>query len=123
MPVLSPAAPLDPMPGLRFTPLAAPSRGSRRTSVWRVEIRPGTPATPHQLTEEEILVVLSGTASLRMAGEDARAGAGDAVVVPADTDFALWNDGPEPLHMLCVLPVGGRARTGDGEAFTPPWAR
>lgn len=123
MPVLSPAAPLDPMPGLRFTPLAAPSRGTARTSVWRVEIRPGTPGTPHQLTEEEILVVLSGTASVRIAGRDARAVAGDAVVVPPDTDFCLANEGPDPLHMLCVLPVGGRARTGDGEPFTPPWAR
>lgn len=123
MPVLSPAVPLDPVPGLRFTPLAAPSRGTARNSVWRVEIRPGTPATPHTLTEEEILVVLSGTASVRIAGRDARAVTGDAVVVPAGAEFALWNEGPDALHMLCVLPVGGRAQTGDGDPLTPPWAR
>jgi quercetin dioxygenase-like cupin family protein len=123
VPVLSPAPPMDPFPGTRFIPLAAPSRGSVRTSVWQVEIQPGTPAAPHQLTEEEIFVVLAGEANVTLAGEVRAAVAGDAIVVPADTDFALENRGTVPLRLLCVLPVGGKARTPDGTAFTPPWAR
>jgi mannose-6-phosphate isomerase-like protein (cupin superfamily) len=91
--------------------------------VWQVEIQPGTPAAPHQLTEEEIFVVVAGEANVTLAGEVRAAVAGDAIVVPADTDFALENRGTVPLRLLCVLPVGGEARTPDGKAFTPPWAQ
>jgi mannose-6-phosphate isomerase-like protein (cupin superfamily) len=122
VPVLSPAAPMEPFPGSRFIPLAVPSRGSVRTSVWQIEIQPGTPAAPHQLTEEEIFIVLDGRASVTLAGDVSAAGPGDAIVVPADTDFALENSGAVALRLLCVLPVGGQARTPDGQVFTPPWA-
>ena len=123
MPVLSPAPPMDPFPGARFIPLAAPSRGSVRTSVWRVEIQPGTPAAPHQLTDEEIFVVLDGEASVTLAGEVSPATTGDTIVVPPNTDFALRNSGAAPLRLLCVFPVGGQAATPDGQVFTPPWAQ
>jgi len=122
MSVLAPAAPLDPFPGTRFTPLATPSRGSSRTSVWQVEIQPGTAATPHRLTDEEIFVVLDGQARVWLGGQATTATTGDSIVVPADTDFALENGGAVPLRLLCVLPVGGQARIGDGDPFTPPWA-
>ena len=123
MPVVSPAAPIEPFPGTRFTQLAAPSRGSRQNSVWQVEIRSGTPAVPHQLTVEEIFVVLEGAATVTLGSDVIAAAAGDAIVVPADTDFALENRGEQPLRLICALPVGGQARTADGAVFTPPWAQ
>ena len=61
--------------GALFTSLATPSRGATDNSVWKVEILPGTPATPHSLTREEVFVVLEGTASVRIAGNDGQAGA------------------------------------------------
>jgi mannose-6-phosphate isomerase-like protein (cupin superfamily) len=123
MPVLTaPAAPTHDLGGARFTSLASPSRGATDTSVWKVEILPGTPATPHSLTREEVFVVLEGAASVRIAGHDSQAGAGDAIVVPADTEFELANAGAGPLRLLCCLPVGGQARLADGSTFTPPWA-
>ncbi|MBA2558949.1 MAG: cupin domain-containing protein [Propionibacteriales bacterium] len=123
MPVLSPAAPMDPFPGSRFTQLATPSRGSTRTSVWQIEIQPGTPAVTHQLTAEEIFIVLGGNANVTLADVVTPARTGDAIVVPADTDFALDNSGDTPLSLICVFPVGGQARTCDGAVFTPPWAQ
>jgi mannose-6-phosphate isomerase-like protein (cupin superfamily) len=92
------------------------------TSVWKVEILPGAPATPHSLTREEVFVVLRGTASVRLAGNHQVAGAGDAIVVPADTDFELTNAGDDRLELVCCLPVGGQACLQDGTTFTPPWA-
>ena len=123
MPVLTaPDGPTHVLPGTRFTALASPSRGSNDTSVWRVEIEPGTPATPHSVTREEIFVVLSGTAALQL-GEDRRlAGPGDAVVVPPGAPFTLGCEGDEPLVALCLLPVGGQAQLPGAEPFTPPWA-
>jgi mannose-6-phosphate isomerase-like protein (cupin superfamily) len=108
--------------GARFTSLATPSRGSAETAVWQVEIDPGTPATPHSLTREEVFVVLAGTASVRLDGVAASAAPGDAIVVPAAVAFELANEGETPLRLLCCLPVGGQARLDDGTTFTPPWA-
>lgn len=124
MPVLNaPAVPTHDLGGARFTSLATPSRGATDTAVWKVEILPGTPATPHALTREEVFVVLEGKASVWIAGNDGRADPGDAIVVPAGAEFELTNAGAEPLRLLCCLPVGGRARLADGSTFTPPWAQ
>ena len=104
-----------------FTSLATPSRGSRETSLWRVEIAPHTPATPHSLTREEVFVVLDGEAAVEIGGVRAAAYPGDAIVVPAGVEVALANDGEAPLRMLCCMPVGGQGRMPGGDPFTPPW--
>ncbi len=118
----APPAPTHDIGGARFTSLATPTRGSTDTSVWLVEIDPGVPATPHQLTREEVFVVLGGRAEVQLGDARHEAGPGDAIVVPVDTPFALAATGDEPLRALCCLPVGGQARLVDGVAFTPPWA-
>lgn len=41
-----PATPTHDIGGARFTALATPTRGSTDTSVWLVEVDPGTPANP-----------------------------------------------------------------------------
>jgi quercetin dioxygenase-like cupin family protein len=119
----APPAPTHELGGARFTSLATPSRGSTETSVWVVEIAPGTPGTPHTLTREEVFVVLAGRAEVRLAEETSSAGPGDAIVVPPGVPFALAAAGAEPLRAVCCLPVGGQGRLADGAPFTPPWAR
>ena len=124
MPVLpAPTAPTHTLPGAQFTSLATPTLGSTDTSVWRVELAPGHPATPHELTREEVFVVLSGQARVRLGDEVYAAAAGDAIVVPPDTPFEIGVAGSEPLHAICCMPVGGEARLTDGTTFSPPWSR
>jgi quercetin dioxygenase-like cupin family protein len=123
MPVVpAPAAPTHTLPGTTFTSLATPTRGSTDTSVWRVEIAPGTPATPHQVTREEVFVVLAGRARVTLGDDVQIARAGDAIVVPPGTTFAIANDGEDVLRAVCCLPVGGQAQLPGGQPFTPPWA-
>jgi quercetin dioxygenase-like cupin family protein len=123
MPVLPPpSAPTHTLDGARFTSLATPARGSTDTSVWRVELAPGHPTTPHQLTREEVFIVLSGRARVRLGDDEHEAVAGDTIVVPRDTDFAISVAGDEPLHAICCMPVGGEARLGDGTMLVPPWS-
>lgn len=110
------------LPGTRFTALVSPKRGARSISVWRVEIAPGTPPTPHQVTEEEVFVLLQGCARTVIGGVSGAAEAGDSIVVPKETDFQIENAGSEPLVAFVCFPVGGRARLADGREFTPPWA-
>lgn len=123
MTVLSRAnAPTHQLHGASFTSLATPSRGSRETAIWRVEIEPGTPAQPHRLTREEIFIVLSGTAHVRIGEREQLAHTGDAIVVPPDTDFTLTNSGADLLCALCCMPVGGEAIIAGRPAFRPPWS-
>ena len=110
------------MHGATFTALASPTRGSRENSVWTVSIAPGTPATPHQVTREEIFFITAGHADVTL-GEDQRdAAPGDCIVVPPETRFALRVVGDAPLEAVVCFPVGGQARLADGTTFVPPWA-
>jgi mannose-6-phosphate isomerase-like protein (cupin superfamily) len=123
MPVIAaPAAPTHEVGATTFTSLATPSLGSARTSVWRVDIPVGEVPTPHELTDEEIFVVLEGAAAVTIDGEQSSAGEGDTIVVPSGVSFSLANAGAQTLRLLCCLPVGGQALLPGGEPFTPPWA-
>jgi mannose-6-phosphate isomerase-like protein (cupin superfamily) len=124
MPVIpAPSSATHELPGARFTALVGPARGARDTSVWRVELAPGATPTPHQVTREEVFVILSGRARITIAGVESEASAGDAVLVPAHTPFSIACAGETPLGALCCLPVGGQAVLPGGEPFTPPWAQ
>ena len=115
-------APVFDLPGITFTGLTSPSRGSRENAVWRFVIQPGTPGMPHQLTREETLVALQGCAMIEVGGVVYELTAGSAFAVPANTTMSLANPGTEPFHAIAVLPVGGQAVVGSEPAFTPPWA-
>ncbi len=69
-------------PQTSFTGLAAASRGARETSVWRLSLGARSPAAPHVLDHEEILVGLRGQALARIASEEFVVGPGDTVIVP-----------------------------------------
>jgi mannose-6-phosphate isomerase-like protein (cupin superfamily) len=90
--------------------------------VWIVDIAPGEAGVPHQVTREEVFVVLDGTAEVHLDGEVSTAAPGDAIVVPPGVPFALAASGDRPLRAVCCLPVGGQGRLADGAPFTPPWA-
>lgn len=109
-------------PGVVFTGLASPKRGSKDTAAWRVRIAPGTPGTPHSVTREEIFVAIRGEALFTIAGKPHTLTAGGAVVVPANTEFSLSNASSEQFEAVVVFPVGGQAVMPGGATFTPPWA-
>lgn len=108
---------------IRFTGLAAPSKGSIDNSVWRISVAPGTAAHgTHQVTREEVFVALSGSADISLGGRALTLAAGATLVLPADTDFSLANSGDIPFEAVVVLPVGGQAVLPGQAPFVPPWA-
>ena len=115
-------APVFKLPGVTFTGLTAPSRGSRENAVWQVVVEAGTPGQAHRITREETFVALAGRALLEVGGVVHELSAGSAFVAPAESTISLTNPGPEPFHAIAVLPVGGQVVVGDAPAFTPPWA-
>jgi mannose-6-phosphate isomerase-like protein (cupin superfamily) len=114
-------APTFNLPGLSFTGLAAPSRGARECSVWRLQIAPGTPGAPHSLDREEIFVALAGCALCTLGTEEVELRAGDALIVPAGQAFSLANLGGEPFEAVAVARVGVQATMPEGGSFAPPW--
>ena len=105
---------------VRFTNLVSPSKGSNENSMWQTEVPPGAPVTPHQVTREELVYIVSGQALIHIGDTVTKAGSGDVAIMPADTDIAVENAGDGPLRLLAILPVTGQARI-DGETMTFPW--
>jgi mannose-6-phosphate isomerase-like protein (cupin superfamily) len=114
-------APVFQLPGLTVVGLASPKRGATETCVWQITVAPGTGGLPHRVTREEVFVAVAGTARASLDGQDHDLCAGDALLVPANTQFALSNPSGEPFEAVVSFPVGGQAITHDG-TFTPPWA-
>ena len=123
MPVFPPpTVPTEEFPGIRFSTLVAPRLGSADVAVCRVDIDPGTPAAPHSLTREEVFVVLAGTAEVHVDETTQQAKVGDAILIPANTEFAIGSGDGDVLELLVVLPVGGELNVPGGGTFQPPWS-
>ena len=110
------------IPGVTFSGIAAPSRGSAENGIWRAVLAPGHAGLPHKMTREEIVVALSGQGRVRIGQASVTLIAGDAFAVPAFTEFALECAGAEPFEAMVVLPTGGRAIVGTEEPFQPAWS-
>jgi mannose-6-phosphate isomerase-like protein (cupin superfamily) len=114
-------APRFALPGLEFTALAAPSRGSAQLCAWRLTVAAGTAGQPHVLDRDEVFLVQSG--AVRLAPDGEVVAAGDAAVVPAGETIQLANAGDTPAELVVAISAGFTATTADGTAVgTPPWA-
>ena len=123
MPIIHPQdAPTFQLPGITFTGLASPRRGSTENSVWRVAVEAGSEGKAHSVTREETFVALEGRALLEVDGVVHELVAGGAFVLAAGSTLKLANPGPGPFMAVAVLPVGGQVLAGDAPAFIPPWA-
>ena len=115
-------APSFDLPGLAFTGLASPTRGSSELCTWRLTVEPGF-ASPsaHLLDRDEVFVVVSG--SIQVTPDDSPVVAGGAAVVPAGSPIQLTNAGHGPAEVVVAIAAGFRATLDDGsEIGTPPWA-
>jgi quercetin dioxygenase-like cupin family protein len=110
--------------GTTVTAYAAPSRGAAETSVWQVELAPGSASPPHTLDHEEVFLATSGRVVAVVGGDEHVVAAGECLIVPAGTRFSLHARGAEPFRALVCLPCGARATVlPDGAPFVPPWAQ
>jgi mannose-6-phosphate isomerase-like protein (cupin superfamily) len=108
--------------GVEVTGLAAPSRGCKTVSAWRVLLQPGAGSPEHGLTSDEAFVALRGIARVELEGESHEVLAGDCLVVAPGRRFAIRNVGSEPFEAVCCMARGGEAVVEGEGSFVPPWA-
>ena len=115
-------APKFELPGVEFTGLAAPSRGSAGLCTWKLTVAPGHGGdASHTLDRDEVFMVLSGTVQITPDGE--KLGPGDAVVVPAGEPISLANLGEGTAELYVAITAGFTGYLADGTAVQPPWAQ
>lgn len=116
-------APIFDAHGSVITGGASPSRGSTQTSLWRVNLAPGSQVPGHILDREEIFHALSGTLLATVDGEQQMVQAGDTLIVRPGSVLQIAVPEGASFEAVVALPVGGLARfAAGGEPFTPPWA-
>ncbi len=79
-----------------------PSGNSSQQSLAEATVPPGAQTVEHyHRTTEEIYVFVRGGGRMRLGDEEADIRAGDTVVIPPGVRHKLWNEGSEPLVLLC----------------------
>src|SRR5947208_13852874 len=74
----------------------------RNQSLAEATVPPGGQTAEHYHPRaEEIYYFQSGAGRMRLGSDEAPVGPGDCVVIPPGTPHKLWNDGSEPLVLLC----------------------
>jgi mannose-6-phosphate isomerase-like protein (cupin superfamily) len=103
--------------------LATPSRGAAEVAVWRGVTEAGASTPPHTHDHEEVIVVLAGSGSASMDGDQVDISPGDVVIVPARTLHQLFGPAAgEPLDAIASMPLRTRTFLPDGEELQAPWA-
>ena len=121
-------------PNAVMTTLASPTQGGAGQAVWRVEMRAGRSGPPHAMDTEQIWTVLSGAATVELAGQSLTIEPGDTLVIPADTPRRVSVEGPAGFAAMVVAPGGTRAyrlddpthapgAVPDGDKLVPDWTR
>ncbi len=86
--------------------------GAPNFELRKFRIRPGGRIPPHTHPEiEHIQYVLKGKYRVRLGEKEVIVSAGDALLIPAGTVHAYYNDGNEDAEFLCIIPRKDGYRT------------
>jgi uncharacterized cupin superfamily protein len=108
---------LEPESGERFVPLRR-QLGVTSFGFNQLILSPGQRGRIHRhAAQEEVYLVLEGTLSLLVEGEEETLEVGDVIRVAPQLRRQLVNRGPDPLRLI-ALGGHGEHQGRDGEAFT-----
>ena len=110
MPVVRPAdAALFETHGSRFLSFVSPSKGSSQLCAWQLTVPANVRGVTHRPSREEVLLVLAGELQVTLDGTYSALHSGDALLVPADSEFRV-DAGPDGASAwVTTTPVGGVA--------------
>jgi mannose-6-phosphate isomerase-like protein (cupin superfamily) len=74
----------------------------RKQSLAEATVPPGGATAEHYHPKtEELYYFTSGAGRMRLGDVEGEVRTGDCVVIPPGIPHKLWNDGPDPLVLLC----------------------
>jgi len=125
MPIIRAAeAPHFHLDGFHFLGYTAPSRGATELCTWQLDIDPGAASDAHHLNHEEVFIILQGTLSVTLAGEEIELSKGDTLAVPPYCSFQIANRSDTLARALVCISANFQGTFADGQAVgTPPWAQ
>ncbi len=109
------------MHGATFHSFAAPASGSKELCAWRLELAGGTAGQPHQVSKEEVFVLLTGQLTVTLDGVSSTLTPGEVILVPPGSSLCIDNDAAEPATAWVTTSVGLQATMANGAVISPPW--
>jgi quercetin dioxygenase-like cupin family protein len=122
MPVVpSMSAVVHELHGSTFRSYVNSGTGAATLRAWQLEIPGDVVGVPHRPSREEVFLLLVGSVSATIDGTQQTVGAGDVLLVPADSELTL-SSGPDGATAWVTTTVGLEAVLADGTRMSPPWA-
>ena len=103
------------------TSLAAPSRGSSETALFRTEVPAGGGLPPHRHDHFDVFIVLEGGVTMHIGDETTEVGTGDSVVVPTGELHWLEAGAAGATIVVTMVAATRLIREDDGTVIDPPW--
>lgn len=110
------------LPGLNHRTFAGPEHGMKNLEVWGQVIEAGAGTPVHRHSCEEAIVVLEGSGTLTINGEQSKFGANSTLIIPADAVHQIVNSGDTKMVMIAALSAAPvEVRHGDNQPMPLPW--
>ncbi len=100
----------DAIPGERLSIRVRGEQVGRRFAVMESVAGPGAAAPLHTHVEDEVFLVLDGTATFRLGNVIVDVGAGGHVIIPANTPHAWKNRSDVDVRMIAIFGPAGVER-------------
>ena len=110
------------LPGLSHRTFAGPEHGMKNLEVWGQVIEAGAGTPVHCHSCEEVIVILEGSGTLTINGEETKFGANSTLIIPADAVHQIVNSGDTKMVMIAALSAAAvKVRDGDNQPMPLPW--
>jgi quercetin dioxygenase-like cupin family protein len=110
------------LPGLNHRTFAGADQGLKNLEVWGQVIEAGSGTPVHRHACEEAIVILEGSGTLTINGEDTRFGPNSTLVIPADAIHQIVNSGDTRMVLVAALSMAPvQVRHADDQPMPLPW--
>jgi len=110
------------LPGLNHRTFAGPEHGMKSLEVWGQVIEAGAATPVHRHACEEAIVILEGSGTLTIEGQETCFGPNSTLIIPADVVHQIANTGDSRMVLVAALAAAPvKVRHADNAAMPLPW--
>ena len=110
------------LPGLNHRTFAGPEHGMKSLEVWGQVIEAGAATPVHRHACEEAIVILEGSGTLTIEGQETAFGPNSTLIIPGDVVHQIANTGNTRMVLIAALSAAPvKVRHGDNAEMPLPW--